>query len=299
HRVLIEMGYAGRMLPMMRGLITALAAEFPESGPRKLIVSGLDGMFDLTGVTKTQSFPKMTDWEIVEELATQNGFLRTRVTKEGPKHKEVVQQDQDDASFLNTRARRIGFDFFVRTGPAAGEDETLTFVKSASCEASKAPVYVFEWGKSLIHFNPKLDVSDQVGEVIVRSSNPDAKDRPFEVHARPEDLPSGPGRNGPAMIETIQPGKQHVMENAQLESEEEGKLLAVSLLRERAYKYSTGAAKVLGFPDLRPGDNVELRGIGARFGGCYQVSQVGHTIDASGYFTTFNVRRVHDGGSRS
>lgn len=298
-RVLIKMGYAGRLFPMMRGQITALAPSFPESGPLTLTVSGLDGMFDLIGQARTATYKNKADWEIAQEVATRNGFLRTRVTKEGPKHKEVVQQGQDDANFLSTRAQRIGFDFFVRTGPALDEEETLFFVKSESCDTSKAPVYVFEWGKSLISFHPKLDISEQVGEVLVINPNPDAKNRPFKGRARGEDLPSGGGRNGPAVVETVDKGKQRLVENEKVASEEEANRLAIGLLRERAYKYSTGSGKVIGFPELRPGDNVQIKGVGSRFGGCYQVSQVEHTINTSGYLTTFEVRRVHDGGSGS
>lgn len=296
-RVLIKMGYADRLLPMVRGAVTALSPCFPESGPRTLAVSGLDGMFDLIGQARTATYKNKADWEIAQEVATRNGFLRTRVTKEGPKHKEVVQQGQDDANFLYTRAQRIGFDFFVRTGPAIDEEETLFFVKSESCDTSKAPVYVFEWGKNLIRFHPNLDISEQVGEVLVIDQDPDAKNRPFRGRARAEDLPSGGGRNGPAVVEAVDKGKQRLVENEKVASQEEANHLAVSLLRERAYQYSTGSGQVIGFPDLRPGDNVQIRGVGARFGGCYQVSQVGHTINASGYFTTFDVRRVHDGGT--
>lgn len=149
HRVLIRMGYADRLLPMVQGPITALAPEFPQSGPRTLTVSGLDGMFDLIGQARTEVYENKADWEIAEEVALRNGFLRTRVTREGQKNDEVVQQGQDDASFLQTRAQRIGFDFYVRTDPATG-GEVLAFVKSEDCDSSKAPLYVFEWGKSLL-----------------------------------------------------------------------------------------------------------------------------------------------------
>src|SRR5207253_6641388 len=107
------------------------------------------------------------------------------------------------ASFLYTRAQRIGFDFYARTGPAKDEEETLCFVRSESCDTSKAPVYVFEWCKSLLQFSPSLDLSSQVGEVTVRSSNPDDKDRPFVGRARPSDLTSGEGRNGPEVSEAV------------------------------------------------------------------------------------------------
>lgn len=299
HRVLIRMGYANRLLPMVQGSITALAPEFPESGPRTLTVSGLDGMFDLIGEARTEKHRNKADWEIAQDLATRNGFLRTRVTKEGPKHDLVVQQGQDDASFLHMRAQRIGFDFYVRTDPdPETSGETLVFVKSEGCDGSKAPVYVFEWGKSLLRFSPVLDVSNQVGAVLVSSSTA-ASRKSLKASAGSGDIPSGNGRNGPAAIQLVHRGKQELVETVPVLSGEEAQRLAVSRLRERAYGYSTGSGQGIGLPELRPGDNVRIDGVGPRFGGCYQVTQVDHTINSSGYLTGFSVRRLHDGGNRS
>ena len=65
-----------------------------------------------------------------------------------------------------------------------------------------APVYVFEWGRSLIRFSPVLDISSQIGEVIVISSTPDSR-KSLEGRAGPGDLPTGGGRNGPAVIQAV------------------------------------------------------------------------------------------------
>jgi len=299
HRVLIKMGYAGRLISMIRGQITSLAPTFPESGPRTLAVSGLDSMFRLMHRQQTIGYENKADWEIAEELASGQGVqLGTRVSKEGPKHKKLTQQGQDSAKFLRERAQRNSFDFFVRMDPATGE-ETLVFARSESRDTSRAPVYVFEWGKSLISFSPVLDLSNQVSEVRVRGSNPDDKEKPFEGLAGPADLPSGGGRNAAAAVKEALGDKPELVENAPVLSAEDAKRLAVSRLRDRAYGYSKGSGKVIGIPELRPGDNVEINGVGSRFGGTYQVSRVEHLIDASGYLTTFSVRRPHDGGTGS
>jgi phage protein D len=48
---------------------------------------------------------------------------------------------------------------------------------------------------------------------------------------------------------------------------------------------------------MRPGDNVQLNALGKRFSGAYYVKKVEHVINASGYVTHFDVRKVFDGGS--
>ena len=49
--------------------------------------------------------------------------------------------------------------------------------------------------------------------------------------------------------------------------------------------------KVVGLPDLRAGRVVTIDGVGARLYGTYFVTKTTHTIDDSGYITTFDCRR--------
>ena len=86
------------------------------------------------------------------------------------------------------------------------------------------------------------------------------------------------------------------MVDAPVTTEQEAKDLAIARLRERAYEFITGTGQVIGLPDLRPGDNLELQGLGRRFTGQYYIKKIEHTLGASGYLTTFEVRRVFDGG---
>jgi phage protein D len=52
---------------------------------------------------------------------------------------------------------------------------------------------------------------------------------------------------------------------------------------------------VAGLPELRPGDNLEIHGLGRRFSGMYFVKRVEHTLNTSGFFTQFTGRRIHQG----
>ena len=77
----------------------------------------------------------------------------------------------------------------------------------------------------------------------------------------------------------------------------QGGELAKSLLRERAYEFITATGKVAGLPELRPGDNLEMFGLGRRFSGSYYVKRVEHSLGSSGFFTEFTARRIFDGGT--
>jgi len=72
---------------------------------------------------------------------------------------------------------------------------------------------------------------------------------------------------------------------------------AQALLRERAYHYLKVSGQVIGLPDLRPGYNVELQGLGKRFSGTYYLLKVEHTLGNSGYLTSFEGRSAFGGGT--
>jgi phage protein D len=295
------MGYADKLLSMVVGQVTTLAPKFPESGSPTITVSGLDGMVQLRdrkpAEGETKKFENMADWEIAQAIAQRNGMSAT-VTQEGEVHDLVIQKNQDDAQFLKERAARIDFDCFVLTDPDSGE-ATLNFVKPLDGRGGeRTRVYVFEWGKTLINFTPTLTLSNQVAKVTVRGWDPRTKE-PITYTATPDDLPSAEGSggsSGPQAAEKSLNNKQDMVVDAPVRSEEEARNLAISLLRERAYEFITGNGKVIGLPDLRPGDNIELEGLGTRFSGRYYVKKVEHQLGNSGYMTTFDVRRFADGG---
>ena len=304
------MGYADRLVSMVRGQITSLSAKFPESGAPTLDVSGTDLLFRLKGSCPSDEEgltypPGLADWEIAQRVARRND-LEAVVTQEGPVHEIVVQErDQDDARFLLDRARRIEFDVFMQTDPESGKDK-LHFVKPTDGRDSRPiRVYEFQWGRSLKSFTSRLSVSDQVGSVTVRGWDPRTK-RPIVATATAADLPQTDGgrggTTGPAASaenSARREGKQEFIVDASVLSEEEARQMAVARLTERAYQFNTGSGQVIGLPDLRPGDNVKLLGLGTRFSGQYQVEKVDHTIGGSGYLCSFDVKTLTEGGSGS
>ncbi len=61
---------------------------------------------------------------------------------------------------------------------------------------------------------------------------------------------------------------------------------------------SPRTARLIGLPDLRPGDNVEIHGVGRRFSGLYHVDKVTHTLNQQGYLTEFDASGRPDGDGR-
>lgn len=310
NRVEIQMGYADELKFMVRGLISTLTPRFPESGAPTLGVTGVDLLVKLRERQPVEgeqrSFANMADWEIATAVARRNN-LDIEVTREGEQHQTpIVQRDQDDAVFLLERAKSIDFDCYIRTDPRTGNDK-LFFVKPTdNRDARRARVFVFEWGKNLINFNPQLTLNRQVASVTVRGWDPATK-QPISYTAGPSDLPGGGGgggTSGPQAAQGRLNNRQVTVVDRPVTSVQEARDYAMSLLRERAYQFLTGSGQIIGLPDLRPGDNLELHGLGKRFGGTsdrpiqYHVTKVMHTLGGSGYQTQFDVRSTTDGGTQ-
>jgi phage protein D len=301
NRVHVRMGYAGELKSMVQGIITSLAPKFPESGPPTLAISGQDNLVKLKDRKpkdgEKKKFVNMTDAEIVRVIAQRNKLV-PQIKDPGTKHDIVVQKNQDDLMFVKERAKWVDYDCFIGMDPDTGKDALFFQPPTDKRDASKVRVYVFEWGKSLINFTPTLSLNKQVAKVTVKGWDPNTKSI-IKYTAGPKDLPtSGSGENGPSTIETRLADREDIVIDHPVTSQQEAKDLAISMLRERAYSYITGSGQTIGLPDLRPGDNVELVGLGKRFSGTYYVTKVEHALGSSGYLTNFDIRNYQDGGTK-
>ena len=324
----IQLGYADKLFPVMSGQITSLSPVFPESGSPTIRISGTDGMQKLKDSKPRPGHPvyykDKADWEIAQQVA-QRAPNRMHVhipDKTGPRHHLVVQKNQDDASFLMERAKRIDYDCYV-TSVVVVRTKTLHFEQTLHFEPPSdgrngTPVRAFRLAygpglaaeqqraaaapagspllPNLIEFTPTLTAAAQVSRLTVRGWDPRTK-QSISVAATVDDLPSGRGGGltGPAAATEALGGREDTVIDAPVASVEEARHLAAALLRERAYQFITGTGRMAGLPELRLRDVLEIHGIGLRFSGNYYVTRVEHTLSASGFFTGFGARRIADG----
>jgi phage protein D len=325
--VAIQLGYAGNLVPVTSGQITSLSPAFPEAGAPTIRISGTDGMQKLKDSKPRPGqqvyYKDKADWEIVQQVAQRapNNMQVCIPVTTGPKHHLVVQKNQDDASFLMERAKRIDYDCYVVSdvvagtqtlhfeppadgrngvplrafrlayGPGLAAEEQRALAASGTGAAASGPLL-----PNLIEFTPTLTAAKQVSSLTVRGWDPRTK-KPIGVTANSDDLPGGQGGGltGPAAATEALGAREETIIDAPVASIEEARELAAALLRERAYQFITGTGRIAGLPDLLLRDVLEIHGIGLRFSGNYYVTRVEHTLSASGFFTGFSARRIADG----
>lgn len=303
-QVHVKLGYADQLRSMLSGYITTLTPMFPSDGPPTLRVRIVDPLVLLKGSKPPQNevmYKDVTDSEIAKRIARRHN-LRSKVDGSKPRYKVIDQENDDDAVFLKKRAKAINFDVFIRSDPTK-KDYVLHFVRPGD-GVGPEPIrtYVLAWGTlrntdvapSLIEFRPTIAAANQVRSVTVRGWDAEKK-KAISATADAENTPDVMGAPGERATDAATElggtvGRKHVVVHEYVATEEEALVRARALLAERSYAYKTAKGKLIGLPDLRLNDNVEIQGVGKRFGGPYHITKVIHTLNDRGYVTEFEAR---------
>jgi phage protein D len=86
-------------------------------------------------------------------------------------------------------------------------------------------------------------------------------------------------------------GRQEVITDRPVRNQAAAKEMAKEILCNFRGDLVRGSGSTVGLPDLRAGNRIVIRGLGARFSGSYFVTSSTHTIGPSGYKTNFESRR--------
>jgi phage protein D len=292
--VKIKMGYVDDLREMIDGEITTIKATFPEGATPTLAIEGHTRLHRLHGQNKTRTFQKLTDKQIVEQIARE-AKLEPEVEDAQVQYEYVMQPNQSDLDFLRARAERLHFEVLV-------QNKKLIFRKAREGEGKK---YTFLWAQTqksfgsspntlpLKSFSPELNFFDAVTEVEHRSYDPINK-QAFVSKAGPSDQTTkmGGSQSGAQLLASrFQTERRAISVSAPFRSQAEGDERAKADFNNKAMNLIVGSADTIGVPDLRPGLVVDLLGLGPRFDGSYLVDEVTHSISSSGYRTGFKVRR--------
>jgi len=318
-KIEIRMGYYKNMRRMMRGVITGLEPNYPESGASTLSVHGLNELHQYRTEQHTFSWTenKKTDTEIAEELCKSPirkglpglGLEIDPHPAQNEKHQDFVfMNNQFDIVFLLELARRNGYEIYLKD-----EAKTPTLFFGISDLSGSVPVYQFEWGKSLISFRPTLTTANQVGDVVVRGWDRKAN-KPIEEHYALKDLWKDEKLSKSEIARQEQIAKAYgnrieVITDEPIHTTKEAQSRAKAIMSDKHHKMVEAKCATVGLPDLRSGCSVEILGFGVKtnsqgvvppgaassdFDGEYIVLDSTHTIGGSGYRTEFSARRKGD-----
>jgi len=291
NEVFFSFGYPALKGKFM-GTIKGLTPSFPSSGVPTLKVEGYDYSHDLqkskTDVKSKFKDKKVKYSDVAKEIAENNLLDSAGVentVKEYPSVKR--RKNEKDYALLKRLAGKIGYEFFVR-------EEILYFRKPKDNKKKDKESFIFEFGKNIISFNPRLTTAPTVNEVKVTGWNQKTK-KPIEATAKISEIISNVGIQDFDMLVEKAEGKKtkKKIEGRVVGSEDEAKNIAVTELKRANNGFISGTLECIGNPKLRPGVNIEIKKLGGGdlFNGMYYIKGARHSFSDSGYTTTLEVRR--------
>lgn len=294
-RIELWMGYLNNLRLVLTGEITTLEPNYPESGPPSLTIRGLNRLHSLRRKQHTWSPDKPMR---ISEVAQALGDMPASDDKPGlgmpvlvaedyaqrePLEPFIFMNNQYEIVFLMERARRLGYELYL------GRDEKQKeFLWFGPVEKREDVTYELQWGRTLSSFKPTLTTARQVSQVTVRGWDRKAQ-KPIEATAKLGDPKVPLNLDQKAVAQAVQ-GRQEIVADAPLRTQEEAEALARRKLAELSGDMIVATGASVGLPDIRAGRQVHIRGFGDRFDGVYFVTQSTHTI-ADGYRTQFTAKR--------
>lgn len=281
NEVEIWLGYVDALKKVMSGEIVSLEPEFQASEIPQVTVRGYDRRHRLQRGRQTRSFTKMKDSAIASKIASLAG-LQAKVKDSQIAHEYVLQHNQTDLAFLQERARRIGYEVYVR-------DKTLYFQPR---QQAARPVATLRLSEDIIDFFPRLTTMSQVGEVMVQGWDVKQKKAIVSKATAGSEQAMDGKASGPKAVKRAFGKSSTVQVRWPVAAKAEADQMARGQLDEMALHYIYGEALCTGRPELHAGEVVKIEEAGKMFSGLYYITSITHTVNETrGYETRLHVQR--------
>lgn len=263
----IDIGYGSDLQQVLDGSITEHGIDFSANGSPSVTVSGYGRYHDLTHDIVAEQWVDCTDSEIAESIAAEYDLNVT--VDETPITHETVEVEQDnDAAFLEEKLAD-------RNDDGNGSYEVFARLDELVFRAPRdyrEPEIELKYGESLQSFSPSYTEARTPGKVEVRHRDPKTNK---DIVGVAESANGGTGKR---------------VVRKPVTSEEMAEHIAMGILHRGENERLEGNAETVGLPEIEIGEPIKLTGLGDRFNGDYYVEEVTHTVDSSGYSTSFSVR---------
>jgi phage protein D len=266
---------------LVDGQITAIEPHFSDYS--SATVRGFDRMYWLKFGTRTRTFQKLSDNDIVAQVADSVG-LRVRLTgTTGVVNDYVLQNNLTNYDFLMLRCAQLNYELLM-------DETTLVFRPSAEGMSPKREL------------NFPLDVSDlhlalrvpTLGQKVTVSGYDVASNRVLTATtASGTTQEKMGGKSTGYQLADDFPSSPVRYERPNINSQQALEKVSSAQYQRNLNQFIEGSTSVLGNPNLVAGINVKLTGLSERFNGIYYITSSVHTYDVEeGYQTEFKLRRT-------
>ena len=271
---------AGSPASVFQGKIQSIELELVGEGAF-IAATAYEPAFALHQNRRTQVYQEMTPGDIAQKVIETAGL--TPAVESSPGASQVypflLQNDETDWQLLWRLAAAIDYE-------VVGEGSKVHFLPAGSTVA--APPVSLRAPDQLISFRPRVSGAQQVDSVVVRGWDP-ASAQAIVATQSPPPSDSKPGLDRSTVASAAGGGSWTVGDRTVL-SQDEADALAGSLAARTANAWVEAEGVAAGDPRLRAGCQVQVSGVGERFGGTYTVTATTHLLmGGHGYQTHFTI----------
>jgi hypothetical protein len=251
------------------GEITGLEPGFYFNLPPSLVIRGYDYLHRLQGSSLTRSFLQSKDSQIATQIAAEVG-LDADARDSKVIYEYLVQTNQTNLHFLQTRAERIGYNLYV-DGP---QGKTLFFQPMM---VNQSPELTLKLAEDLQEFTPCLRATTPSTQVVVKGWN-------FKQgQAVTATAASASSSSSTSAIATVVDRPCMTVDEARQQAEAQARQEALHFIEAEGIAWERA--------DIRLAKTIRIEGLGARFSGLYYVTGVNYRRHDDGqFYTHFRVR---------
>ncbi|NJN93507.1 MAG: VgrG-related protein [Anaerolineales bacterium] len=268
--------YGGGKGSLMKGEIAALEPDFSATGHTCMLIRGYNKSHRLHRGKKSRTFLKTKDSDIVKKIAQEAG-LSAVVDATSVTHEYVLQNNQTNMEFLQSRAERLGYKVFAASGKL--------YFKKGDAKLGDGPE--LKLGEALRSFQPILAATHQADKVVVRGWDPATK-KEIKGQAKPA-LKQGGVEPGAGMAKKAFGAAEVVVVDEAVATPNEATALAQGLANDLGSEFIQAEGVCFGNPKVKAGFTITIGAVGKRFGGKYFVTSAIHRFDKAGYETHFTI----------
>lgn len=251
---------------VFEGIIIKNQVKISKSGNTELVVECRDNCVKMSVGRHNHYYEESKDSEVIEQIIGRHPGLTPDVEPTSLVHKELVQHHCTDWDFILSRAE-------VNSKLVIVEDGKIQVKKPKTNEAATLQV---AYGATLLEFEAEMDARTQWKSVEAKAW--DYTNQTTFEHTSDTAPINEPGNlDGDTLAETINLPKLELRHSGQLLEAELQQWTDATMLKSRLAKIC-GRAKFFGFADIKPGQMIDLQGVGDRFNGKAFVSAIRHDI---------------------
>ena len=270
----IKLGRDSKNETVFKGIILKHSIKVTSGGASLLVIECRDSAVKMTIGRHSKYYEEKKDSEVIEELIGNYGGLSKDVEATNIKHKELVQYHCTDWDFMLSRADTNGKLVIVDDGK----------IQVKKPDIGQSPKLNLLYGSSIFEFEGELDARSQWKKVKAQAWDY-AKQDMFSSDADSATFAEPGNLDGKKLSDTIGLKEFELRHSGHVLVEELTEWAKSAMLKSRMAQFRGRAKIIVGQANIKPGDVVELKGLGNRFNGNAYVTAIRHEVTSGTWDT--------------